>query len=304
MTFSPLPHAGSRPHLNRDGIAARQSPKKTCGWDRTVLALLLGFSLLTKLGLALLIWFHNRAAIWHPDSISYHSIALNMIRHGAFSRSTGPPFTYESFRTPGYPLVLSALYSLFGNSALSVIVLQAAVATASVALTWLLGRRLFGPRVGTWAAALLSLDIASGCSSQTLMSETTFTLLVLMVVWLLVRSISPLRGWAGFALAGLALACATHVRPIAYYLVPLGAVATAAFLVRKDRATTSRRVRWRLALTRAGLFLLAPALLVGGWQVNNLRKTGSVRFSHLEGLNMYFYRAAGAISMRDHKPLF
>ena len=38
--------------------------------------------------------------------------------------------------------------------------------------------------------------------------------------------------------------------------------------------------------------------------MNNLRKTGSVRFSHLEGLNMYVYRAAGAVSMRDHKPLF
>jgi hypothetical protein len=64
------------------------------------------------------------------------------------------------------------------------------------------------------------------------------------------------------------------------------------------------RVRWRLALVRAGAFLLAPALLVGGWQVKNLQRTGSARFSHLEGLNMYFYRAAGAISMRDRKPLF
>ena len=38
--------------------------------------------------------------------------------------------------------------------------------------------------------------------------------------------------------------------------------------------------------------------------MNNLRKTGSARFSHIEGLNMYFYRAGGVISLRDHKPLF
>ena len=34
------------------------------------------------------------------------------------------------------------------------------------------------------------------------------TLLVLTAVWLLVRSLSSPRGWSGFALSGLALACA------------------------------------------------------------------------------------------------
>jgi 4-amino-4-deoxy-L-arabinose transferase-like glycosyltransferase len=281
-----------------------QSSGRACSRDRAALALILGFSLLTKLGLAFLVWFCNRAAIWHPDSASYHYLALNMFRQGVFSRSSGPPFVYEAFRTPGYPLVLSAVYLLFRDSALPVIVLQAVSATGVVALTWLLGRRLFDSRVGTWAAVLLSLDVASICSSQLLMSETTFTLLVLTAVWLLVRSLSPLRGWTGFALSGLALACAIHVRPIGYYLAPLGAAGIAAFLVLKDRATAPRRVRWRLALARAGSFLLAPVLLVGGWQMNNLRKTGSVRFSHIEGLNMYFYRAGGVISVRDHKPLF
>jgi 4-amino-4-deoxy-L-arabinose transferase-like glycosyltransferase len=281
-----------------------QSSGRVCSRDRAALVLILGFSLLTKLGLAFLVWFHNRIAIWHPDSASYHYLALNMFGRGVFSRSSGPPFVYEAFRTPGYPLVLSAVYPVFGDSALPVIVLQSFAATGAVALTWLLGRKLFGSRVGTWAAALLSLDVASVCSAQMLMSETAFTLLALTAVWLLVRNLSPLRGWTGFALSGLALACAIHIRPIGYYLAPLGAAGIAAFLVLKDRATITSRVRWRLALTRAGAFLLAPALLVGGWQLNNLRKTGSARFSHLEGLNMYFYRAAGAVSMRDRKPLF
>jgi 4-amino-4-deoxy-L-arabinose transferase-like glycosyltransferase len=281
-----------------------RSSGKAGSRDRAALVAVLAFSFLTKLGLALLVWFRNRAAVWHPDSASYHYLALNMFRHGLFSRSSGPPYVYEAFRTPGYPLVLAAVYPLFGDSALPVIVLQAVMATGAVALTWFLGRRLFDSRVGTWAAVLLTLDVASICSGQMLMSETTFTLLVLTAVWLLVRNLSPPRGWTGFALSGLALACAIHVRPIGYYLAPLGAAGIAIFLVLKDRATTTSRVRWRMALTRAGPFLLAPALLVGGWQMNNLRKTGSARFSHIEGLNMYFYRAAGAISMRDHKPLF
>jgi 4-amino-4-deoxy-L-arabinose transferase-like glycosyltransferase len=281
-----------------------RSSGRACSRDRAALALILGFSLVTKLGLALFVWFRNRAAIWHPDSASYCHLAMNMFKLGVFSRSPGPPFVYEAFRTPGYPLLLCAVYSVFGDSALPVVILQSVIATGTVALTWLVGRKLFSPRVGTWAAAFLSLDVASVCSGQMLMSETAFTLLMLTAVWLLVKSLSPLRGWVGFALSGLALACAIHVRPIGYYLAPLGAAGIAVYLMLEDRETIPVRIRWRRALTRAGAFLLAPALLVGGWQLKNLQRTGSARFSHLEGLNMYFYRAAGAISMREHEPLF
>jgi len=269
-----------------------------------VLASILGFSLFTKLGLALLVWYRNRSTVWHPDSTSYHSLAVNILNHGVFSRASGPPFVYESFRSPGYPLVLAAVYRLFGVSELPLMVLQAITATGAVALTWLLGRRLFSPRIGALAAVILSLDVASVCLGQMLLSETIFTMLMVTAIWLLVRGLSPLRSWPGFALSGLALACATFVRPVAYYLVPSGAVGIAAYIVLKGRATTAFRSRWRLAMGRAGAFILVPVLLVGGWQLRNLHKTGSARFSQIEGQNMLWYRAAGAIAMRDHKTLF
>jgi hypothetical protein len=101
-----------------------QSSGRTCSCDRAALALILGFSLLTKLGLAFLVWLRNRAAIWHPDSASYHYLALNMFRHGLFRRSSGPPYIYEAFRTPGYPLLLAAVYRVFGDSALPVITMR------------------------------------------------------------------------------------------------------------------------------------------------------------------------------------
>jgi 4-amino-4-deoxy-L-arabinose transferase-like glycosyltransferase len=274
------------------------------GRNTAALGLVLAFSLLTKLGLALLVWSRNPAAMWHPDSASYHSLALNLLRYGVFSRSSGPSFVYEVFRSPGYPLLLASVYSLFGVTALPVIVLQAIIATGTVAVTWLLGRKLFGPRVGTWAAVVLSLDVASVCLSQMLLSETAFTLLVVTAIWLMARSLSTVRGRTGFVLAGLTLAGAVYVRPVAYYLVPLGAAGIVLFLVSRERKSVPARTRWRLALTRAGMFLLAPVLFIGGWQLKNLQRTGNPRFSHLEGQNMYFYRAAGAISMRDHKPLF
>jgi 4-amino-4-deoxy-L-arabinose transferase-like glycosyltransferase len=269
-----------------------------------VLASILGFSLFTKLGLALLVWYRNRSAVWHPDSASYHSLAVNILNHGVFSRTSGPPFVYESFRTPGYPLLLAAVYRLFGVSELPFMVLQAITATGSVALIWLLGSRLFSPRVGALAAVILSLDVASVCLGQMLLSETVFTMLMVTAIWLLVRALPLLRVWPGFALSGLALACATFVRPVAYYLVPSGAVGIASYFVLRGRATIASRSRWRLAMGRAGASVLVPVLLVGGWQLRNLHETGSARFSQIEGQNMLWYRAAGAISVRDHKTLF
>ncbi len=250
-----------------------------------------GFSLVSKLGLGILVWLANRAAVWHPDSASYQNTALNLLYNGRFSRATAPPLLPEVFRTPGYPLVLAGTYGLFGPTTLPVVILQSLCATATVALTWALGRRLFGARVGFWAAAVLCLDIASICSCQLLMSETLFALLVLLAFWCYLRGPEH----TGFyALSGLALACAVHVRPIGYYLVPVAAV-----------GVVIQAVRGRLRPVRSAIaFLAAPLLLVGGWQAYNLHRTGVARFSSIEGLNMYFYRAGGVVSLKTHRPLF
>jgi hypothetical protein len=40
-------------------------------------------------------------------------------------------------------------------------------------------------------------------------------------------------------------------------------------------------------------------LLVGGWQVVKLARTGSATFCSVEGVNMLFYRAAGVLALRD-----
>ncbi len=50
-----------------------------------------------------------------PDSHTYILPAENMLRAGAFSRETAPPFIWEPYRTIGYPVLIAISEKLFGS---------------------------------------------------------------------------------------------------------------------------------------------------------------------------------------------
>jgi hypothetical protein len=44
---------------------------------------------------------------WSPDSVWYVSLAKGLLNHHHFSRQTAPPFRWEPYRTPGYPILIA-----------------------------------------------------------------------------------------------------------------------------------------------------------------------------------------------------
>jgi hypothetical protein len=322
------------------------------------IAIVLAFSVLSKLALFWLVARYNQSAIWLPDSTYFHEIALAILRSGLFAIDKMPVSLPAAYRTVGYPLILAGTYALFGVRPLLVILLQVLLSTGTVLLVILLGREMTqgspksevrSPNIrhstfdirdsepGLLAAFLLCLDPASNIAFLSLLSETCFTFLVVLSAWLLVRSLNGRGGLLSLAGAGLALALATHVRPISYYLLPTLGVAVCLFYLRQSAAHCSyqfpisnfqfpisnppgRRAscvvrhpsfivhrlsfivhRCRRALLHAGAFLLLPLLLVGGWQIRQYARTGHAGFSDLEGINMLFYRAAGVLAIHEHR---
>lgn len=75
----------------------------------------------------------------YPDSYTYIAPAENLVRHGAFSRETAPPYVWEPYRTPGYPLLISAFIAA-GAPPTSVLLcvpfLGALLAYSLVGFTW------------------------------------------------------------------------------------------------------------------------------------------------------------------------
>jgi len=329
---------------------------------RTALALLVlvGFSLLIKLFLLSYTVSYNQEAIWLRDSYYYHSLALAVMKHGLGTVLRLPGFLPIAQRPIGYPLILAGIYALAGIKPMAAILLQVLLSTGTVVLTWLLGRRVLGAPVAFAGALLLCFDPASISSSLMLMSETSFTFLLMAALALLVSGGShsairtvyrrdtenaeedsefsrralrlggesilrnPHSAIRNLALAGLLLALAVHIRPVSYYLIPL--LALVVFINRGRSCSAegagrkpgtvpvsgtvpefSPRVSPRFSASRAAgsmlAFLLFPVLLVGGWQVAKYARSGQAGFNGLGGVNMLFYRGAGALALKQHRSL-
>lgn len=239
------------------------------------------------------------ARFLRPDSAGYLASADALLLTGRFAVDAAQPNVAQSFRTPGYPVFLALLATVSGRQDPAMIAaVQIILSLATLALLFWLGLQLWQGTVAVLAATLLALDVASFAYTLLAVSETLFTLLLLLMAATLVqlcRAGQTRRGYWALA-TGLLLALATLVRPINYYLiVPLaGGIAWLGW-----RLAWPRRNYWQVLL----LLTLPYLCLVGGWQARNYWLTGNPAFSTVTANNLYFYRAAGIIALRDEVSL-
>ena len=148
---------------------------------------------------------------------------------------------------PGYPALL-AVAGFFGGLQLFK-VLSLAASAAAVGLTYRVGRRMAGPRVGLVAAAVVAVNPVLLQYSHWVLTETAFTAVTLLAVACYLRR----EGAADPAWRG-GLASATG----AFFLRTAGAPLLAATV-----ATHVVRREWRRTLVSA----VVTAIAAGGWFV-------------------------------------
>ena len=237
--------------------------------------------------LALVLHAHPNAFVF-IDTGTYLRPARALLEKGTFSPSPEAAPAPEINRTPGYPVILAAVRAVTAAPWAPSLV-GALFAFGTALATAALAARLFGPRAGVIASAIVSLEPGSFLYSLSILSDTPFT-------FFLTLGVSALAGFAvgerrAAGAAGLWLAVATLVRPLSYYLL-----APAAVLV----WFVSRRAR---PLRSVALFLLAPAVLVGGWKARNLLRAGTFALSPIASSELLFYRAAPAAAWAEGVPL-
>ncbi len=257
------------------------------------LALLLVALLAARLVFLAHAWSVRPEGVIAPDSWSYEDSARALLAHGRFAVSPERPEVPQLVRTPGYPLLIAGVYGVFGESRPALLAVQIVVSVLTVLLLYLLVRELAAPAVALAAAGILALDPMSFIYSQVMLTETLFTFLMVAAGWAGVRLLRGARGAAGWAAGlGLALALATHVRPLTYYL-PLPVLVLVAL--------AGWRSHWPARRVLLSVFMIAlPVLvLVGGWQWRNGRVSGSPEFSQIKNVNLLLYRAAGVVALRD-----
>jgi len=161
----------------------------------------------------------------------------------------------SAWKTPVYPLFVGLLYRVGTENPDAVMLLQVLVfGPLTIALTWLLGRRLFGAGVGTAAAFIAALNPFIWQFEARLFAETLATPLTLAILLLVLDRRQSTRAIvAAGALAGVLIL----VKPSALHIL---AAVVPAILVAWG---------WRRGAPRAALAFGVCLLVIAPWTIRN-----------------------------------
>jgi len=162
-------------------------------------------------------------------------------------------------RAPLYPVLLGALFPVFGRNYVVPRVLNCILLGLTGVLVFLTGRRIRGTAAGLLAAAVLAANTRMWAMGKQVLSEPLALTLVALATYLFVRSLSEERQLRWLVLAALALAGGVLARHVLVLCVP---VAAACVFIVQDRP-------FRRKLARAALFLVVCSLPVLVWTVRN-----------------------------------
>jgi hypothetical protein len=260
---------------------------------RTAVAVLVGAVVLVRVVLVLAVTAADDHRGDSGDKASYVEPARALLHDGHFDEAEGSAVP-EFLRTPGYPAFLAAVYGATDESDTAVYVVQAVLSGLSVLLTIGLGHRLFGSwAVGLAGGFLVGLDPLQAATQGFVGTEGLATVLVALAAYTGARfarsGLAPRWGVA----YGLSLVAATYVRPTTFYFAAVPAVLLGLSALRDPER--------RRTVLRGALALLVPCVaLLGVWNVRNRAEVGSWRFSAIESVNLYWYRAADVVAHREH----
>jgi len=257
---------------------------------RTALVVVL-LALAARLALLAVIHHRDPMAFSYVDTEDYLGPARALRTLGTYAPSPDRPGEAEIVRAPGYPLLMAATFALFGEERWAVSAVGALLATATaLVLLFGLGRH-FGEKAAAWGAVLLCLDAGSLGRSLDLLSETLFTLLLVLALLALCSAVSRGAVRPGPALlAGLLTGAAVLVRPILLYF-PLAAAAALAVVAARRAAGAAAR------LLPLAAFLAPVLLLAGGWIVRNGLAAGAFVMTPVAG-HQLLHRRAAAVDAR------
>ncbi len=194
------------------------------------------------------------------DGLEYDLFARNVAAGRGYCWEDGSP---TSFRAPGFPLAMAAVFAVFGVSYPAIHVFFAACGAASVVGTYLFARELMGDLKARWVAALAAIYPPDIYMASNFLSEIPFVPALAFGLWLLVRHRRTGEWWT-VLVAGLLLGYGSLCRSFAILLLPALGVYTLGNPV--------RRVGW----TGAALYGVGFLAAVLPWTARNYHVHGRV----------------------------
>ncbi len=219
------------------------------------------------------------------DWLDYHNIATETAATGEY-RESGHLTTY---RPPGWPLLLSLVYYIFGPHPLAGVILNALLGVVLTYTAYRFTRIAFGEMPARWTGAFVAVFPNYLFFTNYLCSEILFTavLLLSLIVLFENRQSGRLRLWQ-FLLAGLVMGIAALIRPQAVLLI----LPVLLFLLFG---------RYRFA--RMAAFAIGCALVISPWVIRNYQLNGRATIATIGGMNLHIgNQEAGGIGFTAPDP--
>lgn len=260
------------------------------------LLLLLALVFLLRIAFALGAWkINGPSAFISPDTGNYLFPAQSLL-HGAFLSDGSYCIrnTPDIFRTPGYPVFLiPAIF--FGHTIILALLQNFLLSVASAWIIWKIVTE-YAPdsSAAFWAVLLFCFEPVGFLHSERILSETLFTTLLLLFVWIFLRFLR-VPDYTKLIWSALVLACAAYVRPVPLYLGLL--------LIPLLLAFFPRTLPWKQRVFRAVLFPVLFLFMLVPWVLRNSRVADYQGFSTASAWNLYFLSAGAVQAKLEHRGL-
>ena len=152
------------------------------------------------------------------------------------------PQSYFSF---GFSWMIAQIYTVFGRAPLIARLIFACMSTLIVFMIYVIADRLYGVRAAAVSAAIASVYAYLIFYGVSLVTETPFTLLLLLAIYVAFRLVDEQRWWL-WVLMGLLLTGGIFMRTTMIFFVPL----------------VSLWLIWRMQEKWRAIWLSVPALII------------------------------------------
>lgn len=232
--------------------------------------IILGIAILASIIRLAYVFFYPQIPVVH-DSKQYDDIAVNV------SQGKGFPVTmigseYKGVtRTPGYPVFLSFIYSIFGHSYQAVRIIQALVDVLTCLIVFYLGSTIFNFSAGCIAALSYAFYFPVIIYTGVLYTETLFSMMLVVAMLFLLMAVKH-NHFIYWMLSGLFLGVVTLISSRSE-LVPVFILV----------ALLLNKYSLRESFMKIGIIVLFMLIVISPWTIRNYLVTG--KFILLENYN-------------------
>ena len=215
------------------------------------------------------------------DGRLYAQIARNVLEQHVYSAASQPPYDPTLIRLPGYPLLLAAVYAVFGHgNNTAVRVVHAVIDTATCVLIALVAFEWAIDDERRHRSAIVALALAAVCPFTAIYIATILTevptnfLAVAMVLaaTLAFKATTRRRALVFWIVSGLLAGVAVLFRPDSgLFAAAIGSTLMLSAIVGWTRYSGSRLSWIRQGIISAAIFSLAFCLVLVPWTIRNRR---------------------------------